>query len=198
MHGTSGCAKQRTQSIIGPISCCRPCVMGPFHRQRPRVPLLWAIWPGFCRECHYRPISAKFCALPAPADADPEIAYGVACADAMADAFQSVLTFDRLAFTDKHPIANLKPAPFSGDMLLAMPLSKCAHVMGPTIQSDYYLDRYARRTDRLKWTPLPVHGPLKVRASTAFPAIIAVGGTNPMGYAYSQTVPRPPFLEAGR
>ena len=144
----------------------------------------------------------NFIALPpAPADADPEIAYGVACADAMADAFQSVLTFDRLAFTDKYPDSESKTRAIQWGHAVGGAVIKMRTRDGSeSSKADYYLDRYARRTDRLKWTPTgPFYGALEGPGFNRFSRglLPGWGAQTPWVMPTAKQFRAPPFPEAG-
>lgn len=100
---------------------------------------------------------------PAPQGADPEVAYGVACSDALADAFQSVFTFDRLEFLNRYPDSEAKALGIQwghavGDAIIKMRTRDGAELS----QSAFYLGRYPRREGPLKWSPTgPFYGALE-------------------------------------
>ena len=97
---------------------------------------------------------------PGPRDADPEVAYGVAFAMAAAEAFQQPFLFERIAFLDRFPGSEAKTLGVEwgrsvGERVLDM---RTGDGSEPG-KVNYYLDRYPRRTDSLRWRPTgPFYG----------------------------------------
>ena len=95
-----------------------------------------------------------------PPDADPEVAYGVAFSMAAAEAFQQPFTFERNAF--------LRDSPGSEAKSLGIEWGRRAGLMVLDLRTDdgsepsevnYYLGRYERRDDALRWSPTgPYYG----------------------------------------
>ena len=89
-----------------------------------------------------------------PRDADPEVAYGVAFAIAAAEAFQQPFLFERIAFLNRFPGSEAKSLGVAwgravGRKVLAM---RTGDGSEPS-KVNYYLGRYERRTDSLRWRP---------------------------------------------
>ena len=97
---------------------------------------------------------------PGPRGADPEVAYGVAFAMAAAEAFQQPFLFERIAFLDRYPGGEAKTLGVewgreAGRRVLEM---RTGDGSEPS-KVNYYLDRYKRRTDSLRWRPTgPFYG----------------------------------------
>ncbi len=105
-----------------------------------------------------------------PRDADPAVAYGVACSEAMADAFQSVFTFDRMEFLNKFPSSDAKTRGIQWGRAVADKIIKLRTRDGAEpSQSEFYLGRYPRREGPLKWSPTgPFYGALEGPAFSTF------------------------------
>ena len=89
-----------------------------------------------------------------PASADPEIAYGVAFATAAAEAFQQPFLFERIAFLDRFPGSEAKTLGVEwgrtvGRKVVGMRIDDGSE---PS-EVNYYLGRYERRGDALRWRP---------------------------------------------
>ena len=89
-----------------------------------------------------------------PRDADPEVAYGVAFAIAAAEAFQQPFLFERIAFLNRFPGSEAKSLGVEwgrkvGQQVLEM---RTGDGSEPS-KVNYYLGRYHRRTDCLRWRP---------------------------------------------
>ena len=89
-----------------------------------------------------------------PRDANPEVAYGVAFAMAAAEAFQQPFLFERIAFLNRFPGSEAKSLGVEwgrrvGKRVLEMRTGDGAE---PS-KVNYYLGRYKRRTDSLRWRP---------------------------------------------
>ena len=103
-----------------------------------------------------------------PGGADPQVAYGVAFAMAAAEAFQQPFLFERIAFLDRFPGSEGKTLGVQwgrqvGQKVLEMRTGDGAE---PS-KVNYYLGRYRRRTDSLRWRPT---GPFySARPGPAFP-----------------------------
>ena len=97
---------------------------------------------------------------PGPAGADPEVAYGSAFAVAAAEAFQQPFLFERLAFLNRFPGSEAKSLGVewgraAGRHLVNLRVNDGAE---PS-EANYYLGRYSRRRDSLRWTPTgPFYG----------------------------------------
>lgn len=97
---------------------------------------------------------------PGPRAADPEVAYGVAFAIAAAEAFQQPFLFERIAFLNRFPGSEAKTLGVEwgrsvGRRVLEM---RTGDGSEPS-KVNYYLDRYPRRTDLLRWRPTgPFYG----------------------------------------
>ena len=107
---------------------------------------------------------------PGPRGADPEIAYGVAFSIASAEAFQQPFLLERRSFLDRFPDSEAKS--------LAVEWGRAAALQVLDMRTDdgsepsevnYYLGRYARRTDSLRWSPTgPFYGATPGPAFTTF------------------------------
>lgn len=95
-----------------------------------------------------------------PKDADPEIAYGVAFAVAAAEAYQQPFLFERLAFLNRYPGSEAKSLAVEwGYAAGRKVLDMRTHDGSEPSKVNYYLGRYARRTDSLRWRPTgPFYG----------------------------------------
>ena len=97
---------------------------------------------------------------PGPGGADPEVAYGVAFAEAAAEAFQQPFLFERIAFLNRFPGGEAKSLGVEWGMTAARRVLKVRTDDGSEpSEANYYLGRYARRTDSLRWRPTaPFYG----------------------------------------
>ena len=97
---------------------------------------------------------------PGPHGADPEVAYGVAFAMAASEAFQQPFLFERIAFLNRFPGSEAKTLGVEwgrrvGRRVLEM---RTGDGSEPS-KVNYYLDRYPRRADSLRWRPTgPFYG----------------------------------------
>ena len=97
---------------------------------------------------------------PGPAGADPEVAYGVAFATAAAEAFQQPFLFERIAFLNRFPGSEAKSLGVDWGRAVGR------HVVRMRVDDgsepgevNYYLDRYRKRADALRWLPTgPFYG----------------------------------------
>ena len=95
-----------------------------------------------------------------PRNADPEVAYGVAFAAAAAEAFQQPFLFERMAFLNRFPNGEAKSLGVewgrtAGRRVLDMRTDDGSE---PS-EAHYYLGRYERRSDALRWRPTgPYYG----------------------------------------
>ena len=95
-----------------------------------------------------------------PHGADPEVAYGVAFAIAASEAFRQPFVLERIAFLSRFPGSEAKTLGVDwgrtvGERVLEM---RTGDGSEPSKVS-YYLGRYERRTDRLRWRPTgPFYG----------------------------------------
>ena len=90
----------------------------------------------------------------APAGADPEVAYGTAFATAASECFQQPFLFERNAFKRRYPDGEAKTlgAKWGRDVGIAINRMRTRDGAEPS-KVNYYLGRYARREDVLRWTP---------------------------------------------
>ena len=89
-----------------------------------------------------------------PAAADPEVAYGVAFATAAAEAFQQPFLFDRIAFLNRFPGSEGKSQGVEWGRAAGRQVLKMRTGDGSEPSKvNYYLGRYERRTDSLRWRP---------------------------------------------
>lgn len=95
-----------------------------------------------------------------PQDANREVAYGVACSHALADAFQSSFLTNRRHFLDRYPDDGAKAKGIEWGEKVGKAVIKLRTQDGAEIsRSAFYLDRYRRRTDSLQWSPTgPFYG----------------------------------------
>jgi hypothetical protein len=95
-----------------------------------------------------------------PSGADPEVAYGVAFAIAATEAFQQPFIFDRSNFIDRFPNdeATSLGVQWGRDVGRHV-LRMRTHDGSEPSKANYYLGRYERREDSLKWSPTgPFYG----------------------------------------
>lgn len=92
--------------------------------------------------------------------AHPEIAYGVAFARGISEAFQSSFLFDRKRFLDAYPDSDAKEAGIAlGEKAADAVIRKRINDGAEPNQAQFYLGRYARREDALRWSPTgPFYG----------------------------------------
>ena len=97
---------------------------------------------------------------PGPRGADPEVAYGVAFASAAAEAFQQPFLFERRAFLKRFPGSEAKSLGVEWGRAAARHVLKMRTNDGSEpSECDFYLGRYERRTDSLRWRPTgPFYG----------------------------------------
>ena len=89
-----------------------------------------------------------------PPDADPEVAYGVAFATAAAEAFQQPFIFERIAFLDGFPGSEAKSRGVEWGRAVGRRVLEMRTDDGSEpSEVNYYLGRYERRTDSLRWRP---------------------------------------------
>ena len=89
-----------------------------------------------------------------PSDADPEVAYGVAFAIAAAEAFQQPFLFERIAFLNRYRGSEAKSLGVQwGRAVGQKVLDMRTHDGSEPSRVNYYLGRYNRRTDCLRWRP---------------------------------------------
>ena len=95
-----------------------------------------------------------------PSNADPEVAYGVAFAKAAAEAFQQPFLFERIAFLDRFPGSEAKSLGVAwGETVALRVLDMRTGDGSEPSKTNYYLGRYERRTDSLRWRPTgPFYG----------------------------------------
>ena len=106
---------------------------------------------------------------PGPRGADPEVAYGVAFASAAAEAFQQPFLFERMGFLERFPGGKAKDLGVRwGRTAARKVLDMRTNDGGEPSEANYYLGRYERRTDSLRWRPTgPFYG---ARPGPAFPS----------------------------
>ena len=91
---------------------------------------------------------------PGPRGADPEVAYGVAFATAAAEAFQHPFLFERLSFLNRFPGSEAKSLGVEWGRTVGLRVLKMRTNDGSEpSEVNYYLGRYPRRTDSLRWRP---------------------------------------------
>ena len=89
-----------------------------------------------------------------PPGADPEVAYGVAFAIAAAEAFQQPFLFERMAFLDRFPGSEAKTLGVEWGRTVGRHVLRMRTDDGSEpSEVNYYLGRYRRRTDSLRWRP---------------------------------------------
>ena len=95
-----------------------------------------------------------------PRGADPEVAYGVAFAIAAAEAFQQPFLFERIAFLDRFPGNEAKSLGVEWGLAAGRRVLELRTDDGSEpSETNYYLGRYRRRTDSLRWRPTgPFYG----------------------------------------
>ena len=97
---------------------------------------------------------------PGPQGADPEVAYGAAFASAAAEAFQQPFIFERIAFNNRFPGSEAKSLGVEWGRIVGRQVVKMRTNDGSEpSEANYYLGRYSRRRDSLRWTPTgPFYG----------------------------------------
>lgn len=91
---------------------------------------------------------------PAPLGADPELAYGTAFATVASECFQQPFLFERGQFKDRFPDGEARDLGIQWGRHVGLQINKMrTHDGSEPHRVNYYLDRYARRRDPLKWTP---------------------------------------------
>lgn len=89
-----------------------------------------------------------------PRGADPEVAYGVAFAVAAAEAFQQPFVIERAAFKNRFPGSEAKSLGIEWGNAVGRHVVKMRTDDGSEpSEANYYLGRYGRRTDSLRWSP---------------------------------------------
>ena len=89
-----------------------------------------------------------------PPEADPEVAYGVAFAIAAAEAFQQPFLFERMAFLNNFPGSEAKSLGVEWGRTVGQHVLEMRTGDGSEPSKvNYYLGRYERRTDSLRWRP---------------------------------------------
>ena len=114
---------------------------------------------------------------PGPRGADPEVAYGVAFAYAAAEAFQQPFLFERMAFLDLFPGSEAKDLGFRwGRAAARKVLDMRTNDGAEPSEVNYYLGRYERRADSLRWRPTgPFYGAKPGPAFASFERGLAPG-----------------------
>ena len=105
-----------------------------------------------------------------PRDADPEVAYGVAFAAAAAEAFQQPFLFERIGFLNRFPDGEAKSLGVEwGRAVGRRVLDMRTDDGSEPSEVNYYLGRYQRRTDSLRWSPTgPFYGATPGSAFASF------------------------------
>ncbi len=95
-----------------------------------------------------------------PRGADPEVAYGVAFASAAAEAFQQPSLFERARFLSRFPGNEAKSLGVQwGRTAARKVLGIRTNDGAEPSEANYYLGRYKRRADSLRWAPTgPFYG----------------------------------------
>ena len=89
-----------------------------------------------------------------PANADPEVAYGVAFATAAAEVFQQPFLLERTGFKRRFPDGEAKRLGVEWGRKVGLEIVKMRTNDGSEpSEVNFYLGRYQRRSDSLKWTP---------------------------------------------
>ena len=89
-----------------------------------------------------------------PRGADPEVAYGIAFAIAAAEAFQQPFLFERMAFLDRFPASEARTLGVEWGRTVGRRVLRMRTDDGSEpSEVNYYLGRYRRRTDSLRWRP---------------------------------------------
>ncbi len=90
----------------------------------------------------------------APRGADPQVAYGTAFATAAAECFQQPFLWERSAFKSRFPDGEAKDLGVQWGRHVGVAINRMRTGDGAEPhRASFYLDRYDRRTDPLKWTP---------------------------------------------
>ena len=105
-----------------------------------------------------------------PRDADPEVAYGIAFAAAAAEAFQQPFLFERIAFLSRFPDGEAKSLGVEwGRAVGRRVLDMRTDDGSEPSEVNYYLGRYQRRADSLRWSPTgPFYGAVPGPAFASF------------------------------
>jgi len=91
---------------------------------------------------------------PAPKGADPEVAYGVAFATAASECFQQPFLWERRSFKSRFPDGEAKDLGIKWGRHVGLAINKMRTNDGAEPNKvNFYLGRYPRRDDELKWTP---------------------------------------------
>lgn len=99
-----------------------------------------------------------------PVGADPEIAYAAAAATAFAEHFQQPFLLDRERFMARYPDSEAKTLGRDwGDRIGRFMIRERTNDGAEPSRADYYLGRFPRRSDALRWTPT---GPLYDSSAT--------------------------------
>ena len=89
-----------------------------------------------------------------PAGADPEIAYGVAFGYAAAEAFQQPFVVERARFLKQFPDGERKSLAIEWGQKVGLHVVRMRTNDGSEpSEANFYLGRYKRRKDALRWTP---------------------------------------------
>ena len=97
---------------------------------------------------------------PGPSGADPEVAFGSAFAVAAAEAFQQPFIFERIGFMNRFPDSEAKSLGAEWGRAVGLQVVKMRTNDGAEpSEANYYLGRYQRRSDSLRWSPTgPFYG----------------------------------------
>ncbi len=91
---------------------------------------------------------------PAPVGADPEVAYGVAFATMASECFQQPFLWERSEFKSRFPDGEAKDLGIKWGRHVGIQIAKMRTNDGAEPNKvNYYLGRYPRRDDVMKWTP---------------------------------------------
>ena len=89
-----------------------------------------------------------------PSNANPEIAYGMAFAAAAAEVFQQPFLIEKSRFLSQFPDGESKSSAISFGKKVAKQVIQMRNDDGAEpSEANYYLGRYERRNDSLKWSP---------------------------------------------
>jgi len=105
-----------------------------------------------------------------PHEANPEVAYGVAFAEAAAEVFQQPFLVERIAFLSRFPNNEAKSLGVQWGKTVGQRICKIRTNDGSEPSKvNYCLGRYKRRSDVLRWRPTgPFYGATRGPAFSSF------------------------------
>lgn len=135
-----------------------------------------------------------------PRGADPEVAYGAAFAACAAEVFQQPFLVERNAFRARFPDGEARSLGVEWGHHVAMQIVKMRTDDGSEpSEAKYYLDRWERRSDSLRWTPTgPFHSarPTPAYKTFARPLFPGHGRIKPWTMTSSDQFRSEPFYDA--